>query len=394
MFHDIFWGAVVAGAMIWIGWVGWGFPQTIRLLAKVRGRRTHPKAVKLPKVSFLVPCRNEEAFVTAKAANLRQIGSHLESWEALMIDDASTDKTAEMLGSIEGAGISVIRTPGRSGKIRALRLAAKHTQGEILVITDCGCRLDPNSIRPMLDWFADEKVGLVTGCYRTIAQAKDSRAKGEGEYWSREMELRAAECDLGSTTHATGALLAVRKDLFENVEWPEGTINDDIHLPLRILEQGYDVVCEPKAVATENVETDISGEFRRRVRIATGNFQMVREIPRLFRARRWFPIFQLVSHKLMRNALVVPMFSLLAACGALGSEVVFRIGFLAQIALYGTIGFGILSGKISKWPTPMISAAYALLAILASSVGMWRWLRGWRPVSWERTDRLAQVRNA
>lgn len=385
---------VFVTSVAWIAWVGFGYPIVIRWLASFAGPRKHPTPTRIPSVSFLVPCRNEEDFAVKKAENLRAVGMRLPKWEAFMIDDSSTDRTGEILGRIEGNGISIVKTPRRSGKIEALRLGAKWAHGEILVFTDCATRIDPSSIQPMLAWFSDPKVGLVTGSYSPTPASIDSRAQGEMHYWDSEMRLREAESALGSTTHATGALLAVRSDLFRKVEWPVGTINDDIHLPLRIIEQGYDVVCEASAIASESVETDPESEFRRRVRISAGNFQTVREIPRMAKASRWFPLFQLLSHKLMRNALGIPLAGLFVACAGMASEPFFLALFVAQFVAYLAAYLGYkLQGRILL-PSILSRAIYAGAAICASMVGMVRWWKGRTQVAWERTDRLAGVGNA
>lgn len=383
--------AIALGSIAWIGWVGWGYPAMVRALRWISGPRLHPRFARIPSVSFLVPCRNEEDFVASKAANLRELGAHLRSWEALMVDDNSTDLTGPILGRLEGAGIVVLRHAFRSGKIAALRTAARHARGEILVVTDCGCSVDPASLKALLEWFADPRVGLVTGAYRPQPSKADSRSESEMGYWDGETRLREAESALGSTTHATGALFAVRSGLFSKVEWPEGTINDDIHLPLRILELGYDVVCEPRAVAVEPVETDPEGEFRRRIRIASGNFQAMREIPRMIASWRIFPLVQLLSHKLMRNALGIPFLGIVVASAGLSTHPVFLTAFLLELAALGVLATGYRLQKRLRLPALLGRSIYVGSALVASLVGLVRWLEGATKSTWERTDRLTGV---
>lgn len=386
--------ALVVCSLAWIAWVGAGYPATVRLLRWIAGPRLKPRALRLPSVSFLVPCRNEEAFVLEKAKNLRQLGSGLRSWEALMVDDASDDRTKEILDREEGAGVVVLRHSSRSGKIAALRTAARHAHGEILVVTDCGASVSTDSLAALIEWFADPTVGLVTGAYRPLPSKSDSRSESEAGYWDAETTLREAESALGSTTHATGALFAVRSSLFSQVDWPEGTINDDIHLPLRIVELGYDVVCEPRAMACERVETDPASEFRRRIRIASGNFQAIREIPRMLRARRFFPLFQLLSHKLMRNAMGLPILGVLVAFAGLSVHPWFLLAFFLQLG--GMIGLGLAFRLQTKLHLPRIlaKAVYFASALAASLIGLAKLLDGAAKATWERTDRSAEVGHA
>lgn len=386
--------SIAIGSLAWIGWVGIGYPTLVGWLRRFAGPRHHPILARTPSVSFLVPCRNEEEFAEAKARNLRELGAHLGSWEGLMVDDCSTDRTGDILGALEGSGVVVLRHDQRSGKIAALRTAARFARGEILVVTDCACMVAPEDFRTLLGWFADAEVGLVTGAYRPRPSVRDNRSLSEAEYWESETRLREAESALGSTTHATGALFAVRSNLFSRVEWPKGTINDDIHLPLRILEMGYDVVCEPRAVAHEHVETDPVSEFRRRIRIASGNFQAIREVPRMIRASRWFPLLQLLSHKLMRNALGIPVIGLLMATAGLSTHPIFLVAFLLELLGLGALGVGFRLQSRVHLPGLLARAVYVGSALAASLVGLARWAEGATKSTWDRTDRMAGVGHA
>lgn len=322
-------------------------------------------------------------------AGLRRCARGTAAWEALFVDDSSTDSTPDLLGSIEGGGISVLRTARRSGKIGALRLAARSSSHEILVVTDCGSRISPEGLGKLVAWFEDPRVGLATGTYLARSSRQDARAEGEGAYWSAEARIREAETSLGSTTHATGAFLAVRAELFARTPWPEGTTNDDIHLPVQILAMGYDVVCEPGAVAVEEVDTDRAGEFRCRARIAAGNFQMIAALPALLRAGRWFPAIQLLSHKLLRNAVGIPLVGLALATLAVLDTGVGQALLAAQMLCYlvALVGFLPLGSKVALGIPAR--ASYLLAGVCASAWGLVTALARVRRVTWERTDSLA-----
>src|SRR5947209_9281352 len=104
----------------------------------------------------------------------------------------------------------------------------------------------------------------------------------EALYWRYETFLTLQETALGSILGCHGSLYAIRKDLYP---FPDPrTINDDYVIPLRILQQGYRIVYEPAAVATEDAHR--MGGFRRRIRIMTGNFRQLRELGPLMRPFR------------------------------------------------------------------------------------------------------------
>jgi glycosyltransferase involved in cell wall biosynthesis len=102
-----------------------------------------PAAEQTLTVTFIVPVYNEEATV----------GSVLERIEALplgkqlvIVDDGSTDGTAEILSQWDGRlPTTIIRQPNR-GKGAAVRAAIPHITGEIVVIQDADGEYDPADV--------------------------------------------------------------------------------------------------------------------------------------------------------------------------------------------------------------------------------------------------------
>ena len=115
---------------------------------------------------------------------------------------------------------------------------------------------------------------------------------------------------------------------------------DDFVIPLRILEQGYKVVYEAEAVAHEETTEDYDKEFGRRARIAAGNFQSLRMVPRLLLPTAGFPAFAFWSHKLLRWCAPALMAVALVANLFLLDSVLYRLTLFTQAMFYALAYLG------------------------------------------------------
>src|SRR5262249_22324823 len=123
---------------------------------------------------------------------------------------------------------------------------------------------------------------------------------GVGLYWRVEKCLRKLESRLHSMVGVTGAICAVRRELFRPV--PPGTLLDDVYWPMQVALQGHRVVHDERAHADARLPEKARDEFRRKVRTLSGNFQLVARLPETLAPWRNPLCWQFISHKLMRLA--------------------------------------------------------------------------------------------
>src|SRR3989344_3706928 len=86
--------------------------------------------MKNKKIAAIVPALNEEANVERV---LRVLLSSKDINQVILVDDGSTDKTAEVAGK---AGAEVIKLPENGGKGNAMLQGVKHTNADIIVFFD------------------------------------------------------------------------------------------------------------------------------------------------------------------------------------------------------------------------------------------------------------------
>ena len=100
------------------------------------------------KLSVVMPVYNEERTVEAILARVLQSPGLLE---IIVVDDASTDRTAEALARVSDSRVRVFRHPKNRGKGAALRTGFDQVQGEVVIIQDADLEYDPREYPKLLE---------------------------------------------------------------------------------------------------------------------------------------------------------------------------------------------------------------------------------------------------
>jgi poly-beta-1,6-N-acetyl-D-glucosamine synthase len=305
-----------------------GYPL---LLAWIAGRReqTVRKDTQLRSVSFVIAVRNGEKFLAAKLRSILELNYPRELMQITVVSDGSTDKTDEIARSFEGKDIAFFRIEP-SGKPSALNLGISHSTGEILILTDVRQTLDADSVRNVVACFGDSTVGAVSG--ELAIRSGFSREEADtGLYWKYEVFIRKCMSRIDSTFGTNGPFYAMRRSLAVTI--PPDTLIDDVYLPLAAFFQGYRLILEDSAKAFD-YPTNLSSEFKRKVRTQAGLYQILWQYPQLLSSKNRMRI-HFLSGKFGR--LVMPFLLILVAVSSVGLPELFRtIALIAQAVFYLT----------------------------------------------------------
>lgn len=178
-----------------------------------------------PGVSILVPCFNEETWIRQTIINAMDQYYPQEKLEVIVIDDCSTDRSAEVIKSTiqeivdqEGpevaSRIRYILQPVNKGKRDALALGAQHARHELLVFVDSDSFLNPYAIINLVQPFKDEKMGGVAGRTDVANTYTNSLTKMQSvRYYIAFRIMKAAEGIFDTVSCLSGPLSCYRKDL-------------------------------------------------------------------------------------------------------------------------------------------------------------------------------------
>ncbi|HYN87805.1 MAG TPA: glycosyltransferase family 2 protein [Ardenticatenaceae bacterium] len=374
-----------------------GYPLLVTLLARLRSRpREYPRAT--PAVTLLIAAYNEEAAMAAKLDNSLTLDYPRDRLQILVADDGSVDRTAEIVRAYAGHCVELCHHFPRRGKMAAINQAMRQARGEIVILSDAHNFYAPNVVRELVAPFVDPSVGAVAGAHLVI-EGDGALGASEGLYWRYESFIKEQETRLGCCTAVTGDILAIRRDQFERP--PEGIINDDFYIPMRLIRRGYRVIYTPRARSWEHVAPTARDEMARRARIVAGRYQAITLAHRLLPLHRPLIVWQVVSHKFLRP--LVP----LAMAGALLANLVAvvrpvrrrhrRLVHLAppvnwiilalQMIFYGLAWLGTRVERRGFAGTLLYVPTYLVNSNLAAVMGLFRFLTRQQTPLWERVQR-------
>jgi len=305
-----------------------GYPLGM-LRAAQRRPRSVRKAPGTPRVTAILSVHNAAQRVRTKLDNLLALDYPGECLDIVVACDGCTDGTAQVCRAVGSARIRVLEFPERRGKAACLNDAVQAATGEILFMTDVRQRIEADALRELVANFADPTIGAASG-ELWFEEVDGGFASSVDAYWRYEKAIRLAESRSGSVVGVTGAIYAMRRTLFEPL--PEGTVLDDVLIPMRVIKAGYRVIFEPAAQAWDQVSRSPGAERTRKLRTLAGNFQLVQLAPWLlvpFVNPIWM---RFVGHKLLRLLAPWALLALLIATVALARYNLFHFLCLCAAA--------------------------------------------------------------
>ena len=336
-----------------------------------------------PWLSVIVAAHNEQAVIRRRLDNLERSTTPRDQFEIIVVDDGSTDRTAEFA---ERPGVRVLRMTERGGKSAALNRAVEEARGRLLVFSDANNDFAPDTVDELIRPFEDPRVGVVTGRRIIVDDLERTNARAESLYWRYESAVNRWETSLGSVTAVTGEVLAVRREAY--VPLAAGTINDDLTLGLEAACNGWRLAYAPDARSYEPAAASLQGEETRRARIVAGRYRVLaRLLPRLL-VRRPLLAWQLISHKGLRP--VVPVAMAIAAVAnlpLLGDGRRWRVVGAAQLAFYGLAVAGAVDARAGRRHGPTYLPYYLCRMNLAALRGLGDLLRRRDVTRWQRVRR-------
>lgn len=341
------------------------------VLARRQARRSramerHPFA---PAVSVVVPAYNEEVGIEAALRSL--LASRYRDFEVVVVDDGSTDRTAEIAAGIGDPRLVLVRQ-ANAGKPAAINTGLRRARHEIVVMVDGDTVFEPDALWYLVQPLADPGVGAVSGNTKV-----GNRSGLLGRWQHIEYVLgfnldRRMYDELQCMPTVPGAIGAFRRAALEAAGGvSDDTLAEDTDLTMAVNRAGWRVVYEERARAWTEAPASLTALWGQRCRWSYGTMQAMwkhrsarREgtglgrwgIPYLFVFQIAFP-------------LLAPVIDLWALYGLVFldpvSVVAFWVGFNVLQMAVGLYAFRLDGERPGPlWATPLQQLVYRQLMYL------------------------------
>ena len=397
-----------------VGWLSYlliivGVLVGVRLLLMILFARGHARRRRRPgfrwgppivePVTVIVPAYNE---IKNIEATVRSILANDHPLEVLVVDDGSTDGTADLIESLQLPRVRVMRQRN-SGKPKALNAGIRAAHHEIIIMIDGDTVFEPDTVRLLAQPFADPQIGAVAGNVKIANRDELIGRMQHIEYVVGFNIDRRVQDVTGSIATVPGAGGAFRrKALLEVGGMSTDTLAEDTDLTIALGRAGWRVVFEERARAWTEAPATMAQLWKQRYRWSYGTMQAMWKHRRAVRERG-------LAGKVGRRGLAhVAAFHILLPLTAPLVDVFFLYGLVfADPALTLLLGAGMLGVQLLTamyafrlerepidvlWVFPAQQIVYrqlmytVLIRSVASAVSGVR-------VRWQRMNRIGALNN-
>jgi cellulose synthase/poly-beta-1,6-N-acetylglucosamine synthase-like glycosyltransferase len=380
--------AIFAAAPLIIGlYAYFGYPLILWIVASIRPKQGSVRQpAPWPSVTITLPVYNAVMSITATLESLLELDYPRDRLQILVVSDASTDGTDDVVRRFTDRGVELLRLPERRGKTTAENAALASSRGDILVNVDSTIIVPVASLKKLVRVFDDPTIGVASGRDVSVGAAGNQGTIGESGYVGYEMWVRDLETRVGSIVGASGCFYGSRRHV-HGKPLPPG-LSWDFAAALVARKQGYRSVSVPEAICLVPRSAQIRTELRRKVRT------MARGLSTLFYHRALMnPLryggfaLMLISHKLLRwlPYLLVPI-AYVALC-------VVALESAGARAILAVLSAGLLAGVVgirqrdSTPIKPIALAGFVVAVLTAGFLAWWEALRQTQMATWDPTPR-------
>lgn len=338
-----------------------------------------------PSVSVVISAYNEESVIRQRIQNLLQQNYPKEKVQLLIGSDCSTDRTNEIVKEYVINNVQLVEFKERRGKPAVINDLMKYVTNDIVIFSDANTFYHENVIRNFVRHFTSQDVGGVCGYLQLRSKEWNSGGKSESMYWEYENLIKKLEGEIQTTFGATGAVYAIRKNLFIPLPTHKA-VADDFYIPMRIVEQGYRVIYDKEIFAWEETTESSYTEFQRKIRIGAANYNCLSDFWHLLHPRNGFVAYGFFSHKILRwfvPLLLIVIF--LVSLYSLDKSSTIYYMFLTQLVFIIMGAFGFVLDRVS-YPIKLFTLTYYfIITNIALMIGLLRAIRGTEKPMWRVT---------
>jgi cellulose synthase/poly-beta-1,6-N-acetylglucosamine synthase-like glycosyltransferase len=276
--------------------------------------------IQLPRITVQLPMYNEGAVAERIIKATCQIDYPRDRFEIQVLDD-STDNSAEMARAAcaewaaKGYDIRFIHRDNRVGyKAGALAEGLQTATGEYIAIFDADFIPPADILRNVLDYFVDEKIGMVQVRWDHLNRDASLLTKSQAIFLDGHFVIEhTARNRSGRFMHFNGTAGVWRRSTIDDAGgWEHDTLTEDLDLSYRAQMKGWQFIYLPQFCAPAELPPEMIGFKLQAHRWTKGSFQTcLKLLPKVLKSKHlpWRVKTEAFFH--LTNTLVYPLMVLL-----------------------------------------------------------------------------------
>jgi len=363
-----------------------------------------------PLVTMLVPAYNEGMVIARTISSI--LGAGYQRVEIMVVDDGSTDDTADVVRAIAATEPRVrLLQKQNGGKATAANYGIEQAAGEIVIAVDADTLVTHGSIERLVAHFVDPGITAVCGNVE-VGNVRSWLTRFQAiEYVTSQNFDRRAFALLNCVSVVPGALGAWRRDAIRAVGgYSADTLTEDADLTLTVLKAGGRIAYEPRAIGRTEAPETVSGLLKQRFRWTYGTYQCLYKHRKVFfhGTLGWIGLPNMVVFQVLFAA-ISPVGDLVMVLSLLrGDYAAFAAGYVAFLLMdvCGSLLAFVLDGKPVRWLWMLLIQRFtyrqmmyyvslkAMIAVIRGARHGWRKLDRTGTVDELEPEKLAQLANS
>lgn len=341
--------------------------------------------VEPPLVTVCVVAHNAQGHIEGCLRAILEAEYPRDRLAVVVVSDASTDGTDELVEALEDPRVSLIRMPVRRGKTYAENRVAPTLEGDIIVNTDATVQLERRAISALVEAFTDQRVGAASGV-DILASSNDDP---EYKYVGFEMWIRRLETEAGGIVGNSGSIYAVRR--FIHALTVPDHLSRDLASAFLTHQAGYRSVLVPQARCLISPTASVRAEYYRKLRTSRRGIETLWHFKHLLNPfRHGIFSFKIWSHKVVRWLLPPLVLAMGPGSVLLASGSAPLLAWLIGMSWSALLLFWILTIAVGESFRPqggVLTTAYLGAGMLAGTVAWGKVVLAQGDGSWDPTPR-------
>jgi cellulose synthase/poly-beta-1,6-N-acetylglucosamine synthase-like glycosyltransferase len=270
------------------------------------------------------------------------------SYEVIVVDDGSSDNTFIKASEFNDKGVKTIRQDN-TGKPGAINTGIKSASGKIVLTVDADSKLHPDALKWISRRFSkNHRLGAVAGNVKIDKPEGLMKILQSLEYTTSINLVKKTQSILHCVMIVPGAIAALKTEVLHEVGgFPTDTFAEDFDITMKILQAGYHVEYESRAIAFTQAPKNIEDLMKQRRRWSRGIIQVLAKYQKMYMNPKYG---------------TAGMFGVPYMWLELGSSLISIVLLFTLVitALYSP-DMNLTSGMLLYWALTIVVSAYAIL---------------------------------